>query len=257
MKTKIYRGMLTLFKYAFWTAVGVVVTVLINDLGSISHLFSIPSTYQPLIMAAIGGLLKSLMTIIATEKSEAETEINKGLFSVMLIMVLLTSFGVSRSALANDLAIAPVITGNVTPAITDTVAMAPIITGDFTSALAASTESESTKSVSAALFDTVTTTIINSFMDGLTWSSGYIKSFDGSKQGAAAKASRTVYNWKINKRYTIPITGDLLGTVGHDSMIGGGIGADLTEFTRLQAGVGYAPGGYGWVWSLFPIDLSF
>lgn len=108
----------------------------------------------------------------------------------------------------------------------------------------------------AALFDTVTTTVINSFMDGLTWSAGYLKSFDGDKQGAMAMASRTVYNAQIYK-YNIPISADLFGTTGHDNMIGVGFSADLSRFIKVKAGVGYAAGGYGWSWSISPINLSF
>jgi len=111
-------------------------------------------------------------------------------------------------------------------------------------------------STSAALFDAVTTAAINSFMDGLSWSAGYLKSIDGSKQGAVVMASRTIYNAKLSK-CTIPVSADLFGTVGHDNMLGGGFSADLTQFVKLKAGVGYAAGGYGWSWSVCPISKSF
>jgi hypothetical protein len=118
--------------------------------------------------------------------------------------------------------------------------------------------SPSTDTIDATetLFDAVTTATINSFADGLKWSAGYLKSIDGDKQGAMAMASRTIYNAKAGK-YVVPISADLFGTVGHDNMIGAGFSADLSQFIKIKAGVGYACGGYGWSWSICPVSFAF
>lgn len=67
MSAKTKKSLLTLGKYLFWTGAGAIVTAIGAHIGDVCNLFSIPSVWQPVIVAAISATLKSVATYAATE----------------------------------------------------------------------------------------------------------------------------------------------------------------------------------------------
>ncbi|MCE5315151.1 MAG: hypothetical protein ABFD49_11095 [Armatimonadota bacterium] len=119
-----------------------------------------------------------------------------------------------------------------------------------TPSIAANTDDQS------STFDMVIAGAVHSFLSNLSWSTGYVQSFEGDKSGMLLDASRTIHTFDLGK-YSIPLDGDLFATLGRDSIVGFGLSADLTDFISLKAGISYLPGGYGWSWSVTPVSINF
>lgn len=101
----------------------------------------------------------------------------------------------------------------------------------------------------------------DSLLGGLTWSTGYARSFDNpDKEGVVLKASRLITTVKFSEEYSIGFYGDLIGVESSNKtndVVGLGISTNLKSLIGVDIGISYIAGGYGWSTTITPISFKF
>jgi len=102
--------------------------------------------------------------------------------------------------------------------------------------------------------------VTQSFLSGLEWKVGVVYSLTTpDAKGIVLKASRTIYNVKINEAKSLDINGDLFAVKAEGDnydAIGLGFSLGTTKYIGFDVGVGYLSAGYGWSVTATPWSMK-